>query len=95
MIHRAQLVWRDDDWSGAQRQNQITRIKIFTERTQQTARAFDKQNIELFPRRADVLEDLRKLHRFFFEPSGERGRNRRTEMPRIDFIKRECAVQRC
>ena len=42
LVHRAEFVLRDDNWRRAQGQNQIARIEILAERTQQTARAFNQ-----------------------------------------------------
>ena len=71
--------------------DQIPRIKIFAERSQQAARAFHQRHVEIFPRHAEVREDGGKLHRFVFQFGGERRRDGRAEMPGVDFIQRQRA----
>ena len=60
MIHHAQLVWRDDDGCRAQSADQIARIELFTQRTQQAARALHEHRVKTPLRRADVREDCRQ-----------------------------------
>ena len=74
------------------RQNQIARIKIFAERAQQTARAFNQHHVKTLLHRADVREDFGELHAFPFAARGQQRRDRRAKMPRIDFIERQRAV---
>ena len=58
MIYHAEYVWRDDDRRGAQGEQQIARIEICSDGTEQAAGAFHQRHVEIFSRRAEVRQHL-------------------------------------
>ena len=75
LIHRAEPVRADDNRRRAQGRNQVARIEIFAERTQQAARAFDQHHVKTFLHRADMREHVGEPDALAFAAGGEQRRD--------------------
>src|SRR5439155_18415157 len=94
LVERAEPVWADNEGNGAQRDDQVPRIEVFTERTEQPAGAFDQDNVEISSDLPHVAEHLGGLEPPSFLPGRQAGSERRAETPGIDLFKWHRAIQR-
>ncbi len=94
LVDRAETVRADDERRRAQFRNQVARIEAFAKRTQQAARAFDENNVVTSLRTPDMCEHFSQSNALTFAPGRKQRRERRAEMPRVDFIQRQRVAKR-
>ena len=93
MIDHPELIGADNDGDGAQGGDQVAGIGVFTERTQETARALDQQPVKTPPQPAGMGHHLGKADALVFAAGGQQRGERGAKMPGVDFVQGQGAAE--